>query len=131
MYGSGQGSPSRGEVLRHMQETAWSESDIHLAISSLDRRLESRRVKVKSGPLYDPALGINEEDLQSVLQEVVGYPNEIPLLHDLRCLTALYRLRKGRVEIDLEKCRAIFITNNRPLVWSSRRFFNHDQQLHV
>lgn len=78
--------------------------------------------KDKEKPAHQMSLGLNEEKLERILQDEVGYRNRKALLRDIDSLTAIYRLREGRTTLPFERCRAIFVTTNTALARASLIF---------
>jgi len=92
-------------------------------IASLEQLLEAQRIKVKESPKYEIQLGVDESGFETLLRNKIGYRNDEALLHDLRVLTAIHRLRGGQRMFDLERCRSVFVTTNVSLAQASTDFF--------
>ena len=67
---------------------------------------------------------IDEASFQTALESEVSYLRTPALKHDIDCVSAIIRLRKGRSPHRLEDCRAVFVTQNRGLTRASRYFFS-------
>ncbi|WP_322937591.1 hypothetical protein [Nocardioides bizhenqiangii] len=111
-------------VVAHYRSSGLTAAEIEMALATLDRDLRANRIEVRPSPHYSHALGVDEDALEAVLQEQVRYFNQRALIHDLKSLTAIHRLRGGRSAPHVEECRAVFITNNTSLVRASRSFFD-------
>lgn len=83
-------------------------------------------IKIVDKPEHPEHLQIDEGDLDKVLQADVKYgiERDRARLHDVDCLSAIYRLRKGRDRYDIEDCGALFVTCNSTLCQSSQDFFH-------
>lgn len=119
-------------VAKHYRDSGGTPSDIDLALANLERDLERRRIRIESPPAHASELGLDEVEMEKVLQRVVGYRELVTLRVDLDSLTAVHRLRRGGSDSHLETCRAVLVTNNYNLVRASRTFFssgNHEWPL--
>ena len=65
------------------------------------------------------------------LQENIGYTKQAALERDKESIAAVFRLRRGRVFTAIEDCRALFVTANRELAYSTRRFADFNYQIGV
>jgi len=117
-----------GPVTQYMIDSNYSASDVELIIARLERSLHALRIHVKDKPPHSESLGVNEVKLESILQEEVGYAREQALFHDLDSVTAIYRLRRGEVQLHIESCRAIFVTSNHAVARASARFFREEYE---
>lgn len=61
--------------------------------------------------------------LDSLLQEHVGYSNDAAREHDQACLGAVHQIRKGQQQVRLERARAIFVTSNPRVVAAAAAHF--------
>lgn len=64
------------------------------------------------------------EGLTSTLQDRVGYVSELTREHDVTCLAAVHQIRKGQVQVQLERARAIFVTSNPKVVAGAADHFS-------
>jgi hypothetical protein len=101
-----------------------------LGPSELERRAEEAEGRLKylgltrrDTPKYTVDLGVDERRLEDLMQELVRYQREETRVYDVKSLTAIYRIRRGREMQHLEDAKAIFVTTNRPLVRASNEFF--------
>lgn len=106
----------------------FSPSDVELLSENLEADLKGLRIGILDRPSPKVSLTVDEVALEAVLQERVGYQSRPPLLHDLDALTAIHRLRGGQRQSQLERCRALFVTTNTPLVGAARQFFHNGDQ---
>ena len=118
--------PAYGETYQYFYEKGIKPSDVELFIARLPKTLENLCIKIKKKPAHQMSLGLNEEKLERILQDEVGYRNRKALLRDIDSLTAIYRLREGRTTLPFERYRAIFVTTNTALARASLIFFNEE-----
>ncbi|WP_147455987.1 hypothetical protein [Nocardioides mangrovicus] len=116
-------SAMRG-VATHFRSSDYNENDVNLAVERLERDLDKVRIRVVDTPEHTTHFGVDENELEHVLQEKINYKYEHTLLPDLNSLTAIHRLRGGESGPHLETCKAVLITDNSALVRASRSFFN-------
>lgn len=116
-------SSGPGGVIRHFRKSGATKSDVELALANLERDLARLGIQTRETPEHTPSLGVDEGQLEAVLQEGVRYRESETLLADLDSLTAIHRWRRGASDVHLETSRAVLITNNKGLVRASSRFF--------
>jgi len=106
-----------------------SESDVLLAMATLERDIARLRIKIEAKPPYSAPYQnqISETELDKHLQETIGYVHERARVRDVDSLSAIYRLRKGESYFYIEDCAAMFVTTNTSLVKASAKFFNSYQ----
>jgi hypothetical protein len=68
-------------------------------------------------------LGVNENELEGMIQTDLPDQSREARIHDLDCLTAIHRLRRGRPQSEIETCGHIFVTTNHGLAMVSAKFF--------
>lgn len=112
-----------GPTIQHLADAGYSASDVELEIARLEKSLRGIRIDVVDRPPHSEALTVDEERLEAILQECVGYARDDTLRHDLDSLTAIHRLRRGQFHLHVESCRAIFVTSNHNLYRASALFF--------
>ena len=115
-----------GEAVEYFVDANYSSSDVQLEMDKLEKKLESLHIQVRPKPGHAVHTGVNENRLESILSEEVGYHSREALLHDLDSLTAIHRLRRGEIPRRLETCRAVFLTSNNNLARASARFFQEE-----
>lgn len=106
------------------RKQGYTASDIELIAENLEADLRGLRISVVDRPPPQVSLTVDEQQLEQMLQEKVGYQSRAALLHDLDALTAVFRLRRGGRPSQLERARAAFVTTNTPLVAVARQFFD-------
>lgn len=105
----------------------YSPTDIDVLIERVEADLDGLRIRVLPKPPHTTQLSVDETQLERLLGEAAGYSLRPTLLHDLDCLTAIYRLRKGEHPSRLESSRAVFVTTNTPMVRVGKKFFSEDR----
>lgn len=106
------------------RKQGYSASDVELLADNVEEDLKGLRIAIVERPDPMVSLTVDEEALETTLQERIHYQSRTPLLHDLDALTAVHRLRNGRRQSQLERCRALFVTTNNPLIGVARQFFH-------
>ncbi len=121
-------SRGSGRTLSYLIEAGYTPSDLELEIAGLEKNLSRLRIKVVEKPEYVGEFQIDEKALEQALEEEILYGDERQKarIHDVDCLSAIYRIRKGRVCYYIENCAALFLTTNIPLCKVSWQFFNKD-----
>lgn len=101
-------------------------SDIDLLALRLDSNFRSLRIRVVETPPFIPAYVIDEKGLEAALCAEIQYSNPHALMHDLKSISAIMRLRRGEEYLYVENCRAVFATMNSALAMVSRAFLVPD-----
>lgn len=81
----------------------------------VDEQLQAMGLSLVESPAFDEAthkFEIDENVFASVLDDEVNYHNPRARDYDVRSVRSIYVLRKGRAPGSLEKCHAVFVTNN-------------------
>ncbi len=115
-----------GETLQFFIDSKYQASDVEFTIARLEESFRRLHIHVRTKPAHTAPLGLNETSLQSWLQGSVGYRRQEALYHDLDCLTAIHRLRRGQLFRSIENCRAVFVTTNSALARTSAAFFRDE-----
>lgn len=101
-------------------------------IEALNAELEARLLELGICPVEAPSHPerghVDEERLDAILDEVVGYRSKGAREKDLKSLAAVDRLRGKTHPRDLSKANAIFVTANAGLARASRKFFDEEQR---
>lgn len=117
-------------VSAHFFERGYTASDIELLRGRLDDDLRSLKLQTIDRPDISIEMSVNENHLESTLQDGVNYMRREPLLHDLDAVTAVFRLRHGRLPRSFEFCRVLFVTPNGAMARSAREFFHREYGAH-
>jgi len=110
-------------VYEHLLSIGARASDVELIIADLERSLRHLHIHVKPHPPHTTQLGLNENKLAQIVGEELPGQRQEAQHHDMDCLTAIHRLRKGQTLNEIENCRYIFVTNNSALARASAKFF--------
>lgn len=116
-------SPStvRG-VLSHQLAAGTSPSEFLLAIEGFEGALEQAGLEILEKPPAEADLTLAEGELEESLLESISYAHPQAVFKDLDSIAAVYRLRRGRRVEQIERCRALLITDNFSLVLVANRF---------
>lgn len=124
MLHSGDLSSGHGGVFRHMVDAGYKESDVELELAKLETKLVRFRIKVCEKPEHVEKFQIDESALEQAIEKEIGYIQERARIHDVDCLSAIYRLRRGQDYYHhIENCVALFLTTNSALARASWQFF--------
>jgi hypothetical protein len=117
----------KGESVSSIAEYALraglSSADLDLRAERLEESLHALGVRIDDPPPYTVELTVDEAELEQVLQEAVDYWHDEARVHDVNCLTSIYRIRRGQQQRDFESSKAIFVTTNSSLIAGSHAFF--------
>lgn len=116
------------EFFEQLAGREYRPSDIELVIANLEESLRSLRITVKRRPPHTFDLGLNETELEAMIDSEIHYQNERAKQFDLDSLTAIHRLRKGNTYPDIESCVAVFVTPNTNLIRGAFKFFSREYQ---
>jgi len=113
-----------GDVWDYYNSIGAKVSDVELDIALLEKKLSKIGVIVVDRPPHEAELTVDEVALGQEITQEMQFQSEPSRNHDIDCLTAIHRLRRGKPQKYLESCDAIFITTNTALARASTRFFN-------
>jgi hypothetical protein len=111
------------EIVSYAASRGWGPTRLEMKAATVEDDLHGLGISVRDAPDYRVRTTVDERRMEDVLQSVVGYARPETRLYDLKSLTAVWRLRDGRVPRHLESARAIFLTSNANLVQASAEFF--------
>lgn len=116
-----------GPTIEYFITQGLNSTDVDLLAARVPQRLALHGVTVEDKPQYDEhPFVIDERGLETHLQKNVGYHNPKALQHDVDCMAAIARLRRGRDSFSVETCGALFVTTNVELARATRSFFQAD-----
>jgi len=118
-----------GQTYVYFQTKKYSESDILLFVARLPSDLDALKVETVKKPRFEEHLNVDEKKLQQLLETRVYYPNPQALYRDIASLAAIFRLRNGESPKTIEKCIAIFVTSNFPLVEAATEFIKDEEDM--
>jgi hypothetical protein len=114
---------SYGPSMEYFIEINCSAADIELMAATLPEHLNHLGVKVGEKPPYVKDYQIDEKAFESALEQEIGYHNIRAREHDVDCISAIARLRRGHESYSPETSRALFVTANVALARVTRKFF--------
>ena len=101
-------------TINNFLDKRYSPTEIDRIIYGIENELKDRfRINLVESVDYDNYDHvISHEELQNHLKQNMTYRNENARDRDVQSMSAIMRLRKGVKPYHVEKCRAIFVTNN-------------------
>jgi hypothetical protein len=124
----GQQRPILFSVYEHFVSVGAKPSDIESIMARLEDRLRVLHVRVKQTPKHTIELGLDERRLDEVIVEEIPNIRLEAKRHDVDCLTAIHRLRKGQRYSDIERSRYVFLTSNYSLARAAAKFFGEQYE---
>ena len=120
-------SPMAGNsVYRTFYSWKYDSSDVALIRSRLEQLLRAQHIRIEH--YAKAADDLRESDsLTALLQQEVHYAHPEPREHDLKALLTVNAMREGRANLRLEKCGAVFVTNNNALARAALKFLRPTQ----
>lgn len=112
-----------GPTIEYFITQGLSSTDVDLLSVRVPQRLGMHGISVEDKPPYEREFVIDEHGLELHLQANVGYHNPKALQHDVDCIAAIARVRRGRDSYAVETCGALFVTTNVELARATRSFF--------
>ncbi|MDP1624407.1 MAG: hypothetical protein Q8L64_01420 [bacterium] len=122
---------SYGPSVEYFIEKGYTEVDVMMFIENLESDLgELNITTVEKPPYLEYKTIINEDRYAEYLKEVIHYSQDrpLPLERDKDSITSILRLRRGEVFVPVEECVALFVTSNRSLAHSTRRYVDFNFQ---
>lgn len=123
-----------GHALRYFRERNYSKSDILEIIHNTDPILEKLNIQVINAPAPQEykTHQIDEEALTKVIIDVYksndpsfdAIEKEDTIYRDIRSISSIHRLRRGKKPKTLQDANHIFITTNSSLAYASKVFEN-------
>ncbi|MFC2056850.1 hypothetical protein ACFLTO_04715 [Chloroflexota bacterium] len=123
--GEGERQRPYGSVYRHFRAIGFGPGDLELEMAVLNSKLDRLGINIDDKPEYQDKYQIDEKVLGDTLRAMLSYSSEREKapIHDVDCLSAIYRLRRGRNQNDLEQCKAIFASSNSSLCQAASDYF--------
>jgi hypothetical protein len=112
-----------GDVVTYLVQQGRTRTDIELMAARLGNDLLRLGIQQVDTPGRVLALEPDEQRLQEMLQRAINYTNPRARDRDVDSLTAVHRLRGGRVFRNLAQSKALFVTRNYDVFRVSARFF--------
>jgi hypothetical protein len=117
---------AHGPTIEYFVESGKSASDVELMSARLPQRLNELGIQVDQKPRYEREFQIDEAALERTLEDELHYRNPKAKIHDVDCLSAIARIRRGRESFAIETSHAVFVTTNLVLARAARKFFQAD-----
>jgi hypothetical protein len=119
-----------GPTFNYLKGAGYEASDIELELALLDSKIEDSGIRIVDLPEYSTTFQIDEQKLDKALRDKTVYWQERQRQrkHDVDCLSAIYRLRKGRESIYIEDSIATFVTANLTLCNVAAKFLVAEAQ---
>ena len=109
-----------GTVGWHYFNMGATTGKIDLDIQQMEQSLRHLNILIEPSPPYEARYVIDENEITHALNSRVPQYSVAALQHDIKAITAVIRLRRGRARNSLEECKAVFVTLNTPLILASR-----------
>ncbi|TFD17551.1 hypothetical protein E3T26_01930 [Cryobacterium sp. TMT1-21] len=100
----------------HFVDQGASPVDVVLLQQKLPELLAEARIEIVSRPDGYYEFGLDEDKLEELIQSKVNYFQDSARANDVKSLSATHRLRKGKRDRSLERCKAVLVTSNANLV---------------
>ncbi|MFJ6453812.1 hypothetical protein [Paenarthrobacter sp. NPDC091669] len=98
------------------QDAGLTAADIVLARERLPERISELDIKTATKPGDYQKYGLDEDELEKSLQDVVHYKSVYTRSFDVESISAIHRLRRGFSRGTLDRCGAVLLTANLELV---------------
>jgi hypothetical protein len=115
-----------GSFLEYFVETRRTASDIELLATRLPQKLRDLSISIDEKPAYEGTVLIDETGFEKAIEDAIHYLNPKARVHDVDCISAVARLRRGRIAYCPEESHALFVTMNSTLAQATRRFFQDE-----
>jgi hypothetical protein len=110
-------------VYENFVSAGYRASDVEMVVANLDIALRRLHIHVKDKPPFETILGLNEVRLGEIVKELLPSQSEDAQRHDIDCITAIHRLRRGKKKDEIETCECIFVTTNNALARAATVYF--------
>ena len=101
-----------GRIIRIARTEGLSRVDLVLALSKSEDVFKKHNLYCAETPKYYFDYQIDENEFADILDEELYYRNPRAKDCDINSVRCIYSLRKGAVSVNIEKCKAIFVTGN-------------------
>jgi hypothetical protein len=106
----------------------FSSSDLLLEAENIENKIENLRIKIYNKPLYkESVFVIDEKKLAEEINRKISYGNSFALEKDVDSISAIYRIRRGRLSHNIEDSKAIFVTTNNSLSFTANMVFFEEE----
>jgi hypothetical protein len=116
-------------TINYFIEKGYGKSEIERIIYGLDNEIKEKlNIKIIEEVSYsEHEFVISESDLEQFLDSRINYPRQNALEKDLKSISSIMRLRRGKKSLHIEDCRALFVTTNYNLSNSVRDYFFNEE----
>jgi hypothetical protein len=117
-----------GAAFHHFSHLRFTPADLELEMAMLNKNIEKLGARIEEKPEYVDKYQVDESRLEETLEALVNYPTgrERARIHDVDCLSAVFRLRKGQSYYTMEECCSLFVTPNNSVCRVNTEFFVGD-----
>lgn len=120
----GQLRDAYGPTIDYFISQGLTSTDVDLLAVQLPEALARAGLSIEAKPSFsEHAYVIDEKGFEEHIQGIIGYGNPRAREHDVACVSAVARIRRGRESYEVETCRALFVTTNNELARATRKFF--------
>jgi len=119
-------------ALRYFLDNRFTISDVEQIINNIDAELDRQKIVIVSTPpaTHDHQYQIDEHALEEAIvstykarqPEFDEKEKEYTIYQDIKSISAIYKLRKGRLPNSLRQARHIFVTTNASLAYACNQF---------
>ena len=102
----------RGNIVREARRSGKTKSDLLLLVQQVDDKLAEFDISEEQTPQYEPKFQIDEQVLDTMLEDGVSHRNLVAKKHDINSVRSIYVLRKGTAPATVERSRAVLVTSN-------------------
>jgi len=107
----------------------YDENDVDEIIYNLENSISKElKVDIVQIPYEDHQYVIGEANITEYLNSRIGYKYQRALEKDVASISAIMRIRKGLRTVQLEDCKALFVTTNYNLTKHSREYFSSEDE---
>ncbi len=116
-----------GPTMEYFLESGKTASDLELMSARLPAKLRNLGIHVVDPPSYeDIAYQVDENGFENYVGGIIRYSNAAAKIHDVDCISAIARRRRGKESQIFEESGAIFVTPNTALARATRQFFQKE-----
>lgn len=112
-----------GPSIEYFIQSRKTSSDVELMIARLPQKLRNFGIAIDQKPPYENKYQIDEQGFEEALENEIHYSNPKARVHDVDCISAIARIRRGRESLFPETSWALFVTTNSALAKITRDVF--------
>ncbi|MBF0726662.1 MULTISPECIES: hypothetical protein [Enterococcus] len=116
------------DTIQYFLEQDFTDNDIEMLIYSIEEKIKNLGIAIED-ICYDEdeyKYNIDEQKFDELLEENLKYGRSKARETDVKTISAIVRMRKGKNYLHIEECKALMITTNKALVSTSAKFFLTD-----